>query len=124
MSRALVLAHSPVLTEADLVDAAAIGDRLAQRAIAIRRYLSVGVCAALAEVGCEEALVTLAGNRTAQIADFARAHGRALPATAACCARRCSNGPILPAGLLQTDCGPRLRYARRFPSTRLRLADA
>lgn len=67
---ALVLAHSPVLTEADLVDAAAIGDRLAQRAIAMRRSLSAGVCAALAEVGCEEALVTLAGNRTAQIADF------------------------------------------------------
>ncbi|MGX5734034.1 DUF2336 domain-containing protein [Bosea thiooxidans] len=67
---ALVLAHSPVLTEADLVDAAAIGDMLAQRAIAMRRYLPAGVCAALAEVGCEEALVTLAGNRTAQIADF------------------------------------------------------
>ncbi len=67
---ALVLAHSPVLTEADLVDAAAIGDMLAQRAIAMRRYLSTGVCAALAEVGCEEALVTLASNRTAQIADF------------------------------------------------------
>ncbi|KRE00104.1 hypothetical protein ASE63_08380 [Bosea sp. Root381] len=67
---ALVLAHSPVLTEADLVDAAAVGDRLAQRAIAQRPHLPVGVCAALAEVGCEEALVTLAGNRTADIPDF------------------------------------------------------
>ncbi|HEY5794674.1 MAG TPA: DUF2336 domain-containing protein [Bosea sp. (in: a-proteobacteria)] len=67
---ALMLAHSPVLTEADLVDAAAIGDMLAQRAIAMRPHLSAGVCAALAEVGGEEALVTLAGNRTADIPDF------------------------------------------------------
>ncbi|MFJ5369385.1 DUF2336 domain-containing protein [Bosea sp. CER48] len=67
---ALVLAHSPVLTEADLVDAAAIGDRLAQRAIAMRRGLPLGVCAALAEVGCEEALITLAGNRGADIPEF------------------------------------------------------
>lgn len=67
---ALVLAHSPVLTEADLVDAAAIGDVLAQRAIAQRPHLPVGVCAALAEVGCEEALITLASNRTADIPDF------------------------------------------------------
>jgi len=99
---ALVLAHSPVLTEADLVDAAAIGDRLAQRAIAMRRYLSVGVCAALAEVGCEEALVTLAGNRTAQIADFSLER----------MVERCGDNGLLreallersdlPAGLLQT----------------------
>lgn len=67
---ALVLAHSPVLTEADLVDAAAVGDRLAQRAIAMRRCLPLGVCAALAEVGGEEALITLAGNRTAEIPEF------------------------------------------------------
>lgn len=67
---ALVLAHSPVLTEADLVDAAAIGDMLAQRAVALRQALPASVCAALAEVGCEEALVTLAGNRTADIPEF------------------------------------------------------
>ncbi|RDJ27486.1 DUF2336 domain-containing protein [Bosea caraganae] len=67
---ALVLAHSPVLSEADLVDAAAIGDALAQRAIAQRPYLPASVAAALAEVGLEEALVVLAGNRTADIPDF------------------------------------------------------
>ena len=67
---ALVLAHSPVLTEADLVDAAAIGDGLAQRAIAQRPWLSPGICAALAEVGCEEALVALLANPTAEIPDF------------------------------------------------------
>lgn len=67
---ALVLAHSPVLSEADLVDAAAIGDALAQRAIAQRPYLPASVAAALAEVGGEEALIVLAGNRTAGIPDF------------------------------------------------------
>lgn len=67
---ALVLAHSPVLTEADLVDAAAVGDTLAQRAIAQRPHLPASVAAALAEVGQEEALVVLAGNRTAEIPDF------------------------------------------------------
>lgn len=67
---ALLLAQSPVLTEADLVDAAAIGDGLAQRAIAQRSWLSPGICAALAEVGCEEALVALLANPTADIPDF------------------------------------------------------
>ena len=67
---ALLLAQSPVLTEADLVDAAAIGDGLAQRAIAQRPGLSPGICAALAEVGCEEALVALLANPTADIPDF------------------------------------------------------
>ncbi|AMJ60409.1 DUF2336 domain-containing protein [Bosea sp. PAMC 26642] len=67
---ALVLAHSPLLSEADLVDAAAVGDALAQRAIAMRPYLPLGVAAALTEVGCEEALLTLAANRTAEIPDF------------------------------------------------------
>lgn len=67
---ALVLAHSPVLTEADLVDAAAVGDALAQRAIAQRQGLVASVAAALAEVGCEEALLSLAANRSAEIPFF------------------------------------------------------
>lgn len=67
---ALVLAHSPVLAEADLVDAAAIGDALAQRAIAQRPHLPASVAAALAEVGVEEALVALVRNRSAEIPDF------------------------------------------------------
>ncbi len=67
---ALLLAQSPVLTEADLVDAAAIGDGLAQRAIAQRPWLSPGVCAALAEVGVEEALLSLLANPTADIPEF------------------------------------------------------
>jgi uncharacterized protein (DUF2336 family) len=67
---ALLLAHSPVLSEGDLVDAAAVGDGLAQRAIALRPHLPASVAAALAEVGGEEALVTLAGNPSADIPDF------------------------------------------------------
>lgn len=67
---ALMLAHSPVLSEADLVDAAAIGDGLAQRAIAQRAHLPASVAAALAEVGVEEALVALVRNPSADIPDF------------------------------------------------------
>ncbi len=67
---ALMLAHSPVLGEADLVDAAAIGDGLAQRAIAQRMNLPASVAAALAEVGVEEALVALVRNPSADIPDF------------------------------------------------------
>ncbi|MDJ1159371.1 DUF2336 domain-containing protein [Chelatococcus sp. SYSU_G07232] len=64
---ALVLARSPVLTDADLVDCAAVGDALAQTAIALRAELSAPVAAALAEVGAPEALVALAGNPGASI---------------------------------------------------------
>jgi uncharacterized protein (DUF2336 family) len=67
---ALMLALSPVLSEADLVDAAAIGDGLAQRAIAQRMHLPASVAAALAEVGVEEALVALVRNPSADIPDF------------------------------------------------------
>lgn len=67
---ALVLAHSPVLSEADLVDAAAVGDGLAQRAIAQRPHIPVGVAAALAEVAGEEALLALVSNPTAAIPEF------------------------------------------------------
>jgi uncharacterized protein (DUF2336 family) len=62
-----VLRQSPVLTDADLVDAAAVGDMLAQRAIAGRFELSLAVCAALVETGCPEALAALVNNGTAQL---------------------------------------------------------
>jgi uncharacterized protein (DUF2336 family) len=99
---ALVLAHSPVLSEADLVDAAAVGDGLAQRAIAGRRCLPASVAAALAEVGCEEALVTLASNRTADIPEFA--FERMM--------ERCGDDGTLREALLErTDLPPGLRQA-------------
>jgi uncharacterized protein (DUF2336 family) len=63
----LVLARSPVLADCDLVDCAALGDVRVQAAIASRPYVSTGVAAALAEIGCAEALVVLAGNPGADI---------------------------------------------------------
>lgn len=99
---ALVLAHSPVLSEADLVDAAAVGDDLAQRAIALRANLSPGVCAALAEVGGEEALITLAGNPTADIPDFSLER---------MIERAGSSGSLREALLARSDLPPGLRQA-------------
>lgn len=102
---ALVLAHSPVLSEADLVDAAAVGDALAQRAIAQRPHLPASVAAALAEVGQEEALVVLAGNRTADVPEFSlermfEREGESGALREALLAR-----PDLPAGLRQAIAG-------------------
>jgi uncharacterized protein (DUF2336 family) len=99
---ALMLAHSPVLSEADLVDAAAIGDELAQRAIALRPHLPAGVAAALAEVGCEAALVTLAGNPTADVPDFSLER---------MVERAGSSGSLREALLARADLPPGLRQA-------------
>ena len=65
----IVLAHSPLLDEADLVDCAALGDTIAQVAIASRRTVPVGVSAALAEIGSAAALVALARNEGSALAD-------------------------------------------------------
>jgi uncharacterized protein (DUF2336 family) len=64
---ALVLARSPVLGDADLVDGVAIGCLTVRRAIAGRANLSAAVAGALAEIGEAEALVVLARNRSARI---------------------------------------------------------
>lgn len=63
----VVLARSPVLTDAELVDCAAIGDARAQTALARRPRLSVSVAAALAEIGQREAVIALAGNLDAEL---------------------------------------------------------
>ena len=63
----VVLARSPVLTDAELVDCAAIGDGRAQAALARRPRLSVGVAMALAEVGEREAVIALARNLDANL---------------------------------------------------------
>ena len=63
----LVLARSPVLTDADLVDAAALGDETTRAVIAARHHLSHAVSGALAEIGEAETLVVLAKNPTAKI---------------------------------------------------------
>lgn len=63
----LVLARSPVLTDADLVDGLAIGCAATRRAIAGRRDLSPAVAGAMAEIAEAAALVALIRNRTARI---------------------------------------------------------
>jgi uncharacterized protein (DUF2336 family) len=63
----VVLARSPVLTDAELVDCAAIGDVYAQIALARRPRLGVSVAAALAEIGQREAVIALADNLDADL---------------------------------------------------------
>ena len=57
-----ILARSPALSDAELVDCAALGDLSAQCAIARRRGLGPGPAAALAEVGEREAALALLEN--------------------------------------------------------------
>lgn len=65
-----VLSRSPLLTDAELIDCAAIGDAFAQSAIALRARVPAGVCAALAEVGAREAAISLAVNPGADLPEF------------------------------------------------------
>ena len=62
-----VLARSPLLTEAELVDCAATGGLASQCAIARRPALPAGPAAALAEVGRREAALALIANPTASL---------------------------------------------------------
>lgn len=59
---AIVLARSPALRDADLVDCVAVADGYAQAAAAIRPTLSEPVCDALASVGGREACVAMSLN--------------------------------------------------------------
>jgi uncharacterized protein (DUF2336 family) len=63
----VVLARSPAIDDAELVDCVAIGDTSARIAIARRARLSAGVAAAIAEVGETSAAIALAGNLDADI---------------------------------------------------------
>ncbi|MEA1833574.1 DUF2336 domain-containing protein [Methylobacterium durans] len=63
----LVLARSPILTDADLVDAAAMGCEAIRGVIAGRHHLTHAVAGALAEIGGAETLARLAANPTARI---------------------------------------------------------
>ena len=66
----IVLGRSPILSESELIDCAAIGDPIAQSAIALRPNISVAVAAAIAEVGAREALISLAVNLTVDLPIF------------------------------------------------------
>ena len=57
-----VLQHSPVLTDADLVDCIATGDAEVQTALALRPNLPPRAKAALAETGQRDTVLTLIGN--------------------------------------------------------------
>jgi uncharacterized protein (DUF2336 family) len=67
---ACVLEHSPLLVDADLVDAVATFGPQAQLAIASRTALPPAVSAAIAEVGSPEACLVLVENARAEIAPF------------------------------------------------------
>lgn len=66
----LVLEHSPLLIDADLVDIVATGDSQTQCAIARRIKLPASVCAAIAEVGSAAAALELIENAYAELAPF------------------------------------------------------
>jgi uncharacterized protein (DUF2336 family) len=65
-----VLEHSPLLVDADLVDAVATGRPQAQVAIARRADLPCAVSAAIAEVGSAEACLVLVESDSAEVAAF------------------------------------------------------
>jgi uncharacterized protein (DUF2336 family) len=65
-----VLEHSPLLLDADLVDAVATGQPRMQEAIAKRADLPCSVAAAIAEVGSAEACLVLIENPSAEIVPF------------------------------------------------------
>ncbi len=65
----VVLRQSPLLMDADLIECAKIGDGFAQSAIALRSKVSARVAAGLAEYGACDALISLAMNLDAEIAD-------------------------------------------------------
>jgi uncharacterized protein (DUF2336 family) len=67
---AIVLACSPLLSDAELVECAATADSFAQSAIALRPWVSAPVAAALAEVGARKALISLAANPGAELLEF------------------------------------------------------
>ena len=62
-----LLARSPLLTDAELVDAVAAGDDTTQCALARRPFLGPGPVAALAEVGTRDAALALIDNPDAAL---------------------------------------------------------
>jgi uncharacterized protein (DUF2336 family) len=67
---ASVLEHSMLFIDADLVEIVAIGNPTVQTAIARRPYLQRSVAAAIAEVGSEEACLTVLESPDADVALF------------------------------------------------------
>lgn len=65
---ARVIALSPVLSDSDLVDIVASGRTTLQQLTACRQPLGVAVCAAIAEVGADVAVMEMLDNKTAHVA--------------------------------------------------------
>jgi uncharacterized protein (DUF2336 family) len=66
-----VLTRSPLLSDAQLIDCACVGDASAQAAIALRHEVSPAVASALAEIAAREAQIALAVNEGANLPEFA-----------------------------------------------------
>ena len=66
----LVLARSPLLTDADLIDRVASGTRATQLLIADRPFVSMALSAAIAEIGEADACAVLLANPGAEIASL------------------------------------------------------
>jgi uncharacterized protein (DUF2336 family) len=66
----LVVARSPLLTDADLIDRVATGQQATQELIADRPSVSMPVAAAIAEIGEADACVILLANIGAEIASL------------------------------------------------------
>ncbi|MBN7808048.1 DUF2336 domain-containing protein [Agrobacterium rosae] len=66
----LVIIHSPVLRDTDLVDLVGNGTPITRAMIAARPYLEAGACAALSEIGELLELSVLLENRSACITPF------------------------------------------------------
>jgi uncharacterized protein (DUF2336 family) len=65
-----VLHRSPLLLDADLVEAVAGGETVRQAAVAMRALLPCSVAAAIAEVGSAEACLLLLENQHAEVVPF------------------------------------------------------
>lgn len=66
----LVLARSPLLSDADLIDRVATGQRATQKLIADRPVVSMSLAAAIAEIGEPDACAALLANSGAEIASL------------------------------------------------------
>lgn len=67
----IVLQRSLALSDAELIDAVAVGDDVSQCAVARRASISAALAGAVAEVGGARAVLTLSLNAGADLSDFA-----------------------------------------------------
>ncbi|MGL4438494.1 MAG: DUF2336 domain-containing protein [Bosea sp. (in: a-proteobacteria)] len=96
---AYVLAASPVLTQADLVDAVAVGGELVQSVIARRSDIGIALAAAIVEVACDTAVQALIENDHADIAPTTLQHAANRAATAPELREALLSSPNLPVSI-------------------------